>query len=519
MIGSSLQFIKMIDCLAALLFSSTLCVDASSGALTSRLEQELLTTAHQLGAKILVVDRPLTRATEQVLALLPPSGRPPSALVQAALWQMGIAEPTPHMIVATADVGDDAALIQELNSHLRELLPTSHYSRMAVALRARSGVHDVLVALQESFVLIPAAKSLMAAMQPLNKPIALGGSLVAPYLHPEVFVTFPQGQVVRQKVVGDASRFSVTVACTVRGRYQVEVVGEDRFGSSVLANFPLYCGVAPVNEVAVALQTLGPLVDRNWAQDEIEREIALLVNRDRSLYHLAPLVLDARLGTVARAHSADMRDHHFIGHLSPTTGSAGDRLRKAHIETALVLENIAREYGPSEVEHGLMDSPGHRKNLLDPSATLLGVGAVPEPGGEWLVTQLMVRPPDRLVRTSSADLADRIAQLRRSHGLQTPRVDEALSAIAQRAADAWVARSLSSAEAGALCNQEVARLGKRFASARSLVESAGTLAQLVSEEIASLYEASWDTFGLGVAEGQRNGSTVLFAVLVLAKRR
>ncbi len=498
------------------LFSILPALDAT---LPVRLENELVASARRLGATGIVFDERLTRATKTVLASLPPSGRPASAMVQAALWREGIVEPTPHMIVATADIGDDVSLVKELEGRLGQLIPGAHYSRMAVAVRQRGLQNEVLVALEESFIVLPSAPALMASTQPLGRTAAIAGQLRAPYGRPEVFVTSPRGQVVRLAVQVDKDHFLSRFVCDLRGRFQIEVVGEDRFGTAVLANFPLYCGVAPFDEVAVAARSGPDFADAPRSIADAEAEIARLINRDRAQFGVAPLALDANLSAVARAHSSDMREHHYIGHISPTSGNAGERLRRAHIEAAVVLENIAREHTPAEVERGLMDSPGHRKNLLDPNATRLGVGAVLDDESELIVTQLMVRPPDRLTGDSSKQLIDRILVLRKARGLPPVAVDSDLSAIAKRTVDAWVARSLSAAEAGALCNQEVAHLGRRFASARSVVENAGLLAELADDRSTALYENNWDTFGLGIAQGARNGVPMLFAVLVLAKRR
>ncbi len=35
------------------------------------------------------------------------------------------------------------------------------------------------------------------------------------------------------------------VACDADGRYQVEIIADGAVGHTVLANFPVYCGVAP----------------------------------------------------------------------------------------------------------------------------------------------------------------------------------------------------------------------------------------------------------------------------------
>ena len=88
-----------------------------------------------------------------------------------------------------------------------------------------------------------------------------------------------------------------------------------------------------------------------------------------------------------------MVDHAFIGHLSPRTGTAMDRVRRAGLTPELVFENVGRAYNPDEAESGFLGSPGHRGNLLDPRARRIGVGVVfgPEVTGTrpLFVTQLL----------------------------------------------------------------------------------------------------------------------------------
>ncbi len=77
---------------------------------------------------------------------------------------------------------------------------------------------------------------------------------------------------------------------------------------------------------------------------------------------------------MAQAHSRDMRDRQFFAHVSPTTGRLADRADDIGIRYRRIGENIAVGYDVYEAQEALMRSPGHRKNLLDPSFTQVGVG-------------------------------------------------------------------------------------------------------------------------------------------------
>ena len=174
------------------------------------------------------------------------------------------------------------------------------------------------------------------------------------------------------------------------GRYQVEVTADGAGGPGVLANFPLYCGVAPPRDAPVPAG-VQPTVT---SAKEAEARLLALVNRDRAAAGLAPLALDARLAEAARAHSHDMADHDFVAHISPTTGSAVERVARVGLTPDLLLENVGRAYSAEDAESGFMASPGHRGNILDKRARFIGIGVAVgrELAGSvpLFVTQLMM---------------------------------------------------------------------------------------------------------------------------------
>src|SRR5690349_1189992 len=53
--------------------------------------------------------------------------------------------------------------------------------------------------------------------------------------------------------------------------------------------------------------------------EALEKAMHARLNRDRAKKGLGPLAFDAKLAAVGRAHSEDMRVHHFFAHESPQT--------------------------------------------------------------------------------------------------------------------------------------------------------------------------------------------------------
>lgn len=119
------------------------------------------------------------------------------------------------------------------------------------------------------------------------------------------------------------------------------------------------------------------------------RALALqLVNRDRRLNGLKPLVEDPILAEAAQRHAQDMLDRNFYDHVTPEgktpsdrfaalggKGGAGENIMKMESATGVVLNFKLIE----ENQKGWMYSPGHRENLLLPDYTHFGYGIVVDP--------------------------------------------------------------------------------------------------------------------------------------------
>jgi uncharacterized protein YkwD len=223
---------------------------------------------------------------------------------------------------------------------------------------------------------------------------------------------------------------------------------------------------------------------------------------------------------VARAHSTDMQQHHFFGHVSPTTGNAADRAHKASIDAMLILENVARAFSPTEAERGLMNSPGHRANILNRDATRVGIGVVLDPADhELLVTQMFSRPPETFDAHTVDELRRSVADARRARGLRALERDAALDAIAQSTA-VEEARGVSSAEAGKRVDAALQRQSERWRTGHAILAVTAAVSQLMESIGNSVADREATHVGVGVAPGKRkDGGSGLYVVIVLATHR
>jgi len=117
---------------------------------------------------------------------------------------------------------------------------------------------------------------------------------------------------------------------------------------------------------------------------EVEEAVFAMTNDIRRKNCLPILLKDEICRDAARGHSADMANRNYFSHTDPENRSLKDRL-PANLSTRQWGENIWTGSGydtrqshnlAQKIIVGWMNSPGHRKNILDPGYTHLGVGVM-----------------------------------------------------------------------------------------------------------------------------------------------
>lgn len=109
---------------------------------------------------------------------------------------------------------------------------------------------------------------------------------------------------------------------------------------------------------------------------DLEKQMLDLVNRDRVAAGLQPLAPDPEQTEVARRHSADMFARGYFAHDTPEGLTPFDRMRAANVRFITAGENLALAPTISVAHTGLMNSPGHRANILRPEFGRVGIGVM-----------------------------------------------------------------------------------------------------------------------------------------------
>lgn len=115
------------------------------------------------------------------------------------------------------------------------------------------------------------------------------------------------------------------------------------------------------------------------------REMLDLVNAERIGAGLGSLDWHERLSEVAQEYAVRMATEGFFGHTAPKGDSVGDRVESAGIPYRVVGENLAVAVTMEMAHEGLMESDGHRANILGAEFTAMGVGLVETPYGVVIV--------------------------------------------------------------------------------------------------------------------------------------
>ncbi len=458
-------------------------------------------------------DARLFRACAELAQVVPEEGVLGYSVVEFALQRHGIIEPSPYLLVVWGDVEHPDLIVEQLKPRLAEILADGATARVGIGAvkRKDDGSGAVVFALQGSGV----------ATSPIPRSVPAGASFLvdavvdARYREPELFVTRDNGSTERIPIdVNKTNGFKASVGCGKHtGKQQVEITASDAAGSTVLANFPVWCGVEPPLTI-----TIEPTHDDDVivTAEEAEKRLLALMNRDRTAAGLAPVLWDDRVAAVARAHSEDMRKTKIVAHISPTTGSAADRTRTAGIKTAVVLENVARAYGVGEAHAGLMNSPGHRANVLASSATHVGIGVVlgEEVSGrrEMFLTQVFIRVPPKVEVPKAADVVRE-----RINSVRAVIVNAKLQGIAQELAEGLAAgKTRDSLWPGA--RRKLDAMNTAYARVGSVVSAVAELDSIDGKSLVGDYKP--DDIGVGIAQGNHPdiGEGAIWIVVLMAER-
>jgi hypothetical protein len=133
---------------------------------------------------------------------------------------------------------------------------------------------------------------------------------------------------------------------------------------------------------------------------QVESAIIALTNEFRGQQKLAPVKSDPVLRAAARAYAEYLARTKTFSHTADGR-QPSDRVTSAGYKYCQVAENLALNQDSRgftvpqlarDVVEGWKNSPGHRRNLVAPHVTEIGVGVARRPDETYLSVQLFGRP-------------------------------------------------------------------------------------------------------------------------------
>jgi uncharacterized protein YkwD len=151
----------------------------------------------------------------------------------------------------------------------------------------------------------------------------------------------------------------------------------------------------------------------------LEHRVHDLINKERLEHKLTALAFDERLSKIARGHSQDMAARHFFSHTNPEgqdptargrlagftcrkqitrntfSEGLGENLFQDNLYSRIRISGNERSYDWNTLEQiaehslkGWMNSPPHRRNILDGNYGRTGVGIAVSDDDKVYITQL-----------------------------------------------------------------------------------------------------------------------------------
>lgn len=296
----------------------------------------------------------------------------------AAISQAGGWEPTPRaLILKGAPLAEPLASLRRRSDLPDE--PASHYG-VGWAQRGEVGALVVLLA------------SRRAELEPFARTFSKGASnrrlcarLDDRFASAELYVTQPKGSVEKLPLRRLDERFCADVGFATEGRHTVEILARGDKGPEVVALFFVRVGAAGKGEKSLA--EVEPTSDA-----EARARLVSRINALRAGFGLTAVAIDSELDAVAQPYAERMATENFFAHVAPDGSDVRRRLKLAGYPYRTAGENLGQASGPMAAHFGLEHSPGHRKNLLDPAYSAVGLGIAKNAQGQTVLVEVLAEP-------------------------------------------------------------------------------------------------------------------------------
>ena len=109
---------------------------------------------------------------------------------------------------------------------------------------------------------------------------------------------------------------------------------------------------------------------------QAEEKMLVMVNNERTTRGLKPLTMNEEARKAARDYGKYLFKNGIFSHTDLEGKGPADRLKNYDVTFTMAGENLAYAQGLEEAHQGLMDSKGHRENILHPFFSRVGIGVI-----------------------------------------------------------------------------------------------------------------------------------------------
>ncbi|MCT4592589.1 MAG: septal ring lytic transglycosylase RlpA family protein [Candidatus Gracilibacteria bacterium] len=222
----------------------------------------------------------------------------------------------------------------------------------------------------------------LPAFYELGKKIKVSGETTKKLKEKAVIVD-PDGEITEIDLSIEDGKFELLFTPEKMGAYIVEINLDTGIA---LINAPIYTkGFVPFNPNHREMGHNEALEVVDIKRDA--KVILTYINKERKTKGLNELEIDEKLGNLAQFRAEDMRDENYFAHQDKRGKFAKDYTVEYGIK-ASVGENISMDSNLYLAHEGLMASPIHMKNILNPKWSRLGIGLAKRESGEILLVEI-----------------------------------------------------------------------------------------------------------------------------------
>ncbi|RJQ28087.1 CAP domain-containing protein [Candidatus Parcubacteria bacterium] len=182
-----------------------------------------------------------------------------------------------------------------------------------------------------------------------------------------ILLTFPTSKSIKDQVTGSISGKFLSL------RAQTIELNMKKILSTSSLDTMNFATLEPTNEELIKLDFT---VDDYTVDKDSEDQMFEKINDERKREGLPILSRSSLLTDVARDKAEDMIIRKYFGHNDPSGYTPFDRMESANVVYGIAAENLAMSPDVAIAMNGLMESVGHRKNILSKSFYKVGIGVI-----------------------------------------------------------------------------------------------------------------------------------------------